>query len=77
MTVAEALETYEAALTRRGIKVTLMEFAPQVMIIDRVELQDVDPQVIAELRDLAGEVGSELWMACRTRRDGPEAPPAP
>jgi hypothetical protein len=50
-----------------------MEFVPQVMIIDRVELHEVDPEVIGALRQLAADVGSELWMACRTHRDGPQA----
>ena len=68
-------QTFSVARLRQALDLLResMEFAPQVMIIDRVELQDVDPQVIAELRALAGEVGSELWMACRTHREGPQA----
>jgi hypothetical protein len=31
--------------------------------------------MVAELRALAAEVGAELWMACRTHRDGPQARP--
>ena len=52
-----------------------MEFAPQVIILDRVEYTDLDAPVVAELRALAGEVNSELWMACRTHRDGPQGRP--
>ena len=49
-----------------------MEFVPHVIIVDRVELGDVDPQVIGALRDVAAAVESELWMACRTHREGPQ-----
>jgi len=52
-----------------------MEFVPQVVIIDRVELDQVDPASVAALRSLAAEVGAELWMACRTHRDGPQGRP--
>lgn len=52
-----------------------MEFVPQVVIIDRVELDQVEPDTVAELRSMAAEIGAELWMACRTHRDGPQGQP--
>jgi hypothetical protein len=52
-----------------------MEFVPAVIILDRMEYAEVDEPAIAELKALAREVGAELWMACRTHRDGPPAAP--
>jgi hypothetical protein len=52
-----------------------MEFVPQVIIIDRVEYAEIDAPLVASLRQLAAETQAELWMACRTHRDGPQAEP--
>ena len=53
-----------------------MEFRPQVIILDRVEYTGPDaPGMVAELRELAAAVDAELWMACRTHREGPQAKP--
>ena len=52
-----------------------MEFVPQVIILDRMSLEDLEPAMVGELRRVAGEIGAELWMACRTHRDGPKAEP--
>ena len=52
-----------------------MEFVPAVIILDRMEYAKVDEPAIAELKTIASEVGAELWMACRTHRDGPPAAP--
>jgi len=52
-----------------------MEFVPAVIILDRMEYAEVDEPAIAELKSMAAEVGAELWMACRTHRDGPSAAP--
>ncbi len=52
-----------------------MEFVPHVVIVDRVELDQVEPDSVAELRAMAAEIGAELWMACRTHRDGPQGQP--
>jgi hypothetical protein len=52
-----------------------MEFSPDVIILDRMEYTELDAPTVAELRALAGEAGAELWMACRTHRDGPQAEP--
>jgi hypothetical protein len=52
-----------------------MDFVPQVIILDRMEYTELDTAMIAELRVLAGEVGAELWMACRTHRGGPPGEP--
>jgi hypothetical protein len=52
-----------------------MEFSPDVIILDRMEYTELDAPTVAELRTIAGEAGAELWMACRTHRDGPQAAP--
>ena len=52
-----------------------MEFVPAVIILDRMEYAKVDEPAIAELKEVAAEIGAELWMACRTFRDGPKAAP--
>jgi hypothetical protein len=51
------------------------EFVPQVIILDRMELESFEPEAVAAMRRLAGEVGAELWMACRTHREGPQGEP--
>jgi len=35
----------------------------------------VEPATLASLRDLAAEIGAELWMSCRVHREGPQAAP--
>ena len=52
-----------------------MEFVPAVIILDRMEYAGVDKPAIAELKTMAAEIGAELWMACRTHRDGPAGTP--
>jgi hypothetical protein len=39
-----------------------------------MEYTELDVPAITELKALAGEVGAELWMACRTHRHEPPAP---
>ncbi len=50
-----------------------MDFVPDVIILDRMEMEGFDPAIIEAAKAMAGEVGAEMWMACRTHRDGPEA----
>jgi len=53
-----------------------MEFEPNVIIVDRLDLEgDIDPNTVAGLRELAAETAAELWLACRTHRDGPQGEP--
>jgi hypothetical protein len=51
-----------------------MEFVPAVIILDRMEYAGVDKPAIADLKTMAAEIGAELWMACRTHREGPAVP---
>jgi len=50
-----------------------MDFVPNVIILDRMELEGFDPAIIETAKTMAAEIGAELWMACRTHRDGPDA----
>ena len=50
-----------------------MDFVPNVIILDRMELEGFDPAIIETAKTMAAEIGAELWMACRTHRDGPAA----
>jgi hypothetical protein len=51
-----------------------MEFVPAVVIIDRTEYTELNPDSIGDLKTLANEIGTELWMACRTHRHEPPKP---
>ncbi len=51
------------------VLVEAMEFSPEVIILDRVEFSELDRTQLEGLRAVAGELGAELWMACRTSRD--------
>ncbi len=52
-----------------------MEFVPHVIILDRMELESFDRDMVAALKGLAAASGAELWMACRTHREGPQGEP--
>ena len=49
-----------------------MAFVPDVIILDRVQMTDADAEMVGGLRGMAAGAGAELWMACRTHRDGPQ-----
>ena len=49
------------------------DFVPNVIILDRMEMEGFDLEIIEAAKKMAGEVGAELWMVCRTHRDGPAA----
>jgi hypothetical protein len=52
-----------------------MEYRPGVLIVDRLELESIPHEQLQELKQLATEFEAELWMSCRTHRDGPEPKP--
>jgi len=52
-----------------------MDFSPDVVILDRLDTDELKPETIEGLRVIAGEVGAELWMAFRTHRDDPKPDP--
>ena len=47
------------------------DFVPDVIILDRMEMEGFDPALIEAAKTLAGETDAELWMACRTHREQP------
>jgi len=49
-----------------------MDFTPDVIILDRLDSDELKPETIEALRAIAGEVGAEMWMAFRTHRDDPK-----
>ena len=51
-----------------------MEFVPAVIILDRTEYTELNPESIAAMKAVAEEIGAELWMACRTHRHAPPSP---
>ena len=51
-----------------------MDFEPQVILLDEVEIEATDPATIERIKALAGEIGAELWLACQTYRDAPTKP---
>jgi hypothetical protein len=52
-----------------------MDYRPKVMIVDRLELGSTPVEVVEELKQVAVDYQAELWMSCRTHRDGPEPKP--
>jgi hypothetical protein len=48
-----------------------MNFVPNVIILDRMEMEGFDPATIEAAKKLAADAGAELWMACRTHREEP------
>jgi hypothetical protein len=49
----------------------VMDFVPQVIVLDHVELEGIDPVNVEEIKAQAAEIGAELWLACQTHRDAP------
>jgi hypothetical protein len=49
------------------------DFVPNVIILDRMEMENFDLEIIKAAKKMASQVGAELWMACRTHRNGPAA----
>jgi hypothetical protein len=50
-----------------------MDFVPNVVILDRMEMEGFEPATIETAKNLAAAAGAELWMACRTHREKPGA----
>lgn len=48
-----------------------MHFEPKVIVMDELYLDDNDTEIVGALKEVAGEVGAELWLACQTFREAP------
>jgi len=59
---------------RTGLKLMrdYMEFVPQVLILDRLEVNKLQPEDLEKLKAIAAEIGAEIWMSCRTHREAPQ-----
>ncbi|MEE8526239.1 MAG: hypothetical protein V3T72_20055 [Thermoanaerobaculia bacterium] len=53
----------------------VMDFVPQVIVLDQVELESIDPVDVEAVKAQAAEIGAELWLACQIHRGGPQAEP--
>ena len=67
----------EGAIARLKAALDLLrdaaDFVPDVIILDRMEMEGFDPALIAAAKTLSAETNAELWMACRTHREQPAA----
>jgi hypothetical protein len=52
-----------------------MDFHPEVLIVDRLDLEATPRSVVAELKEIAARAGAEFWMSCRVHREGPAPQP--
>ena len=55
----------------------VMHFDPQVIVLDDIDVdgREIDPAKVEVIKEMAEEVGAELWMTCQTHREGPQAEP--
>ncbi|MCH9646912.1 MAG: hypothetical protein K0U98_01665 [Deltaproteobacteria bacterium] len=53
----------------------VMHFEPKVILLDEVNADELDEEKISSIKAVAAEMGAELWMACQTYREGPQAAP--
>lgn len=62
---------------RHGVELLrdVMHFEPQVVLVDDMAEDEVDPETVSSIKALAEEMGAELWMTCKTRREGPQGEP--
>ncbi len=67
--------TVERLRQALALLVETMDFRPQVLILDHPGLEGVERTALEAVRGLAVQVGAELWLSCRTHRDGPQAEP--
>ena len=53
----------------------VMHFEPQVILMDDMADDSLNPETIGAIKALAAELGAELWMTCQTFREGPAGEP--
>jgi hypothetical protein len=52
-----------------------VNFDPDVIIIDRMDIAAIDVDEFESIRNIAEKARAEVWMSCRTHRDDPPAEP--
>ena len=55
-----------------GMLKDVMHFEPSVLLIDDVDADGIDPETFVAIKELAREIGAEVWLACQVFRDAPE-----
>ncbi len=53
----------------------VMHFEPKVIVVDDVDAEDLNSETVSAIKQVAEELGAELWMACQVHREGPQAEP--
>ena len=53
----------------------VMHFEPSVILLDDVNADALTAQKVEAVKAVARDCGAELWMACQTHREGPQAKP--
>jgi len=53
----------------------IMHFEPKVILLDEVDADAIEVETVTAIKAVAKEAGAELWMACQTFREGPQAEP--
>ena len=48
-----------------------VDFDPDVMIIDRMDIAEIDESEFKAIAELAKKFNAEVWLSCRTHRDDP------
>lgn len=68
-----ARESFEVPVLSERLN-DLMEqqiFKPDIILLDGVPLNDTTPTTLAEIKQLATEVGANCWLTMRTHRENP------
>lgn len=62
---------------RHGLELLrdVMHFVPEVVLLDDLEDESLEPATVAAIKGLAAETGAELWMSCQIHREGPQGDP--
>lgn len=47
----------------------VMHFEPQVLLIDDLQVEGVDAETVQAVKEIAAEIGAELWVTCQFHRD--------
>ncbi len=53
----------------------VMHFKPQVLLVDDMAEDELSAETVSAFKDLADEIGAELWMTCQIFREGPQGEP--
>ncbi len=75
-TYVEHSWTIERLRNSLDLLTDVMHFVPDVILFDDIDIDDVDvdPEAVAAVKAIAGELDAELWMTCHTHREDPAVP---